>query len=59
MRSGMNMRFNLSALMPCSKESTTGAATVLDILKRIHHIRDEAKKPGQTECDDSPYTASG
>lgn len=53
----MNVWLNLSTLMPCRKESTAGAATMLDILKRIHHVRDEAQQPCQTACDASPDTA--
>jgi hypothetical protein len=54
----MDMLFDLSALMPGSKERTAGAATMLDIFKRVHHVWDEAKQPCQTACNASPYTAT-
>jgi hypothetical protein len=54
----MNMWFDLSALMPGGKKSTARAATMLDILEGIHHVRDEAKHPCKTECNASPDAAT-
>lgn len=37
----MQMNIHHSTLMPCSQQNAAVTASMLDVLQRVHHIRDE------------------
>jgi hypothetical protein len=43
-RSCMDMLFDLSALVPCSEESTARPTSMLNVFEGIHHVRYKAKE---------------